>query len=151
MFSFHARIGSPHLPQNSRLRSQNDSTLGERTGLKQEPFVAGADEMIARIVHAKGIPNAEEGFALTFSDKPFADHDAELDWLRAEDNGNVYQGIVAGEEMEGWLCPALFCYFTTVPLKIYVKAEPLPAGVDPLWHVDPDDPRARRFVEPDGE
>jgi hypothetical protein len=50
--------------------------------------------------------------------------------------------------MECWLCPALFCYFANVPQKIYVKADLLPLAVDPVWHVAPDDPRQRRFMEP---
>lgn len=65
-------------------------------------------------------------------------------------NGNRYRGLVAGEEMVGWLCPALFCYFDQAPAKIFVKAEPLPAGFDPVWHVKADDPRAKRFVSAPG-
>lgn len=118
----------------------------EATGLKSEPFVSGADDMISRIVEAKQIPNPERGFALTFSGEPFDGHDAVLNWLRAEGKGNTYSGVVAGEEMIGWLCPALFCYFNDVPQKIHVKAEALPEGVDPIWHIDPDDPGARRFM-----
>lgn len=60
--------------------------------------------------------------------------------------GNWYKGIVAGEEMEGWLCPALGLYFKAAPERIFVKAEPLPAGVDPIWHIDRDAPVAVRFV-----
>src|SRR4051812_12676108 len=131
----------------------------ERTGLKEEAFVLGMTEMISRFVKSKSISNAEKGFALTFGAQPFS-HDAELTWLSptevAEDfnflesqlpgNGNWYWGLVAGEEMIGWLCPALFCYFKQAPSKIYVRAEPLPTGFDPIWHVRADDPRARRFV-----
>lgn len=61
--------------------------------------------------------------------------------------GNWYRGVVAGEKMVGWLCPALFCYFEQAPKKIFVKAEPLLTGVDPIWRVKADDPRARRFVQ----
>jgi hypothetical protein len=52
----------------------------ERTGLKEEAFVLGMTEMISRLVKAKSIPNASQGFALTFGAEPF-DHDAELTWL----------------------------------------------------------------------
>ena len=131
----------------------------ERTGLKEEAFVFGMTEMISRFVDAKSIPNAAKGFALTFGMVPF-DHDAELTWLSPAEaanklkcppshlpgNGNWYRGLIAGEEMVGWLCPALFCYFDQAPAKIYGKAEPLPAGLDPIWHVRADDPRAKRFV-----
>src|SRR5476651_574725 len=60
--------------------------------------------------------------------------------------GNWYKGKVAGEEMEGWLCPALGLYFKTAPARIFVKIEPLPSGIDPLWHIDQDAPAAVRFV-----
>ena len=131
----------------------------ERTGLKEEAFVLGMTEMISKLVEFKLIPNADKGFTLTFAAEPF-DHDVELSWLSPEDvaaefhctlnelpgEGNWYRGMVAGEEMVGWLCPALFCYFDEAPPKIFVKAEPLPADVDPIWRVKADDPRARRFV-----
>jgi hypothetical protein len=122
----------------------------ERTCLKEEAFVCGASEMISRIVETKRIPNASAGFSLTFDDQPFADSDVELGWLRQDDaqmvGGNWYRGIVAGQEMECWLCPALQLYFAAAPPRLFVRADPLPAGVDPIWHVAPDDPRQRRFV-----
>jgi hypothetical protein len=131
----------------------------ERTGLKEEAFVLGMTEMISRLVEAKSVPNADQGFSLTFGVEPF-DHDVELTWLpvnevaeefncsllQLPEIGNWYRGMVSGEEMVGWLCPALFLYFDKAPTKIFVKAEALPAGVDPIWHVKADDPRARRFV-----
>ena len=115
-----------------------------RTGLKEEAFVLGMTEMISKLVEFKLIPNADKGFSMTFAAEPF-DHDVELAWLSSEEvaeefnctlnelpgDGNWYRGMVSGEEMVGWLCPALFCYFEEAPRKIYVKA---------------DDPRARRFV-----
>ncbi len=126
----------------------------ERTGLKQEAFVLGTTEMISAVIEAKGIPNAEKGFSLTFSDQPFDGADVELRWLKAEEPeagllGNWYSGSVAGELMEGWLCPALLLYFQASPPRLFVRAEPLPEGVDPIWHVDPNDPRQRRFMSVD--
>jgi len=122
----------------------------ERTGLKEEAFVLGASEMISRLVDAKRIPNAATGFSLTFSDEPIEKYDAEIQWIRKDDNqllaGNWYRGTVAGQETECWLCPALGLYFSVAPRRLFVRAEPLPAGVDPIWHVDPNDPRQRRFV-----
>jgi hypothetical protein len=55
-----------------------------RTGLKEEAFVLGMTEMISRVVEAKGIPDAAQGFALTFADEPFGGYDAELQWLRED-------------------------------------------------------------------
>ena len=125
----------------------------ERTGLKSEAFVMGMSEMIFRMIEAKGIQNADQGFRMTFSDEPFDGHDAELHWLRADDpgepmSGNWYSGEIAGEVMEGWLCPALLLYFDVPPARLFVKADPLPDGVDPIWH-DPENPR--RFMSADDE
>jgi hypothetical protein len=136
----------------------------QRTGLKEEAFILGMTEMISKVVEAKAIPNAAKGFALTFGVEPF-DHDVELALLSPAEAvkarggqeagppgvGNWYRGVVCGEEMVGWLCPALFLYFPEAPAKIFAKAEPLPAGVDPIWHVDANDPLARRFVSALGE
>ena len=122
----------------------------ERAGLKEEAFVCGATEMISRVVEKKNLPNAAAGFSLTFSDQPLADFDVELRWLRRGDMpllpGNWYRGAVAGHEMECWLCPALELYFSAAPQRLFVRADPLPAGIDPIWHVDPQDPRQRQFV-----
>jgi len=124
-----------------------------RAGLKEEAFVCGASEMISRVVEAKRIPNAAGGFMLTFSDVPLKDGDVELHWLRRDETqimpGNWYRANVAGQTMDCWLCPALELYFSTAPQKLFVRADPLPAGVDPIWHVDPNDPRQRRFVSAD--
>jgi hypothetical protein len=132
-----------------------------RTGLKEEAFILGMTEIITRVVVTKAIPNAAKGFALTFGVEPF-DHDVELTWLSPTEAvkagaavipgvGNWYRGMVCGEEMVGWLCPALFLYFAEAPKRIFAKAEPLPVGVDPIWHVDASDPMARRFVSASGE
>jgi hypothetical protein len=131
-----------------------------RTGLKEEAFVLGMSEMISRLVETKRIPRASQGFTLQFSMEPFDGADAELAWLKSSDPqvlpgrdgsasqfcGNWYKGTVAGQEMEGWLCPALGLYFNAAPPRIFVKVDPLPAGVDPIWHIDRDAPIARRFI-----
>jgi hypothetical protein len=129
------------------------------TGLKEEAFVLGASEMITRLIEAKGIPSAERGFVLSFSDVPF-EHDVELSWIapphaaesagkaqgRLPAIGNWYEGMVAGEKMTAWLCPALYEYFDQAPPRIFVRADKLPAGVDPIWHVGSNDPQARRYM-----
>ena len=128
--------------------------------LKAEAFVLGMSEMISRIVATNRIPEAADGFALTFGDEPMADADVELHWERKgriefEHQGkkhqilvgNWYSGMVAGQPMEGWLCPALLKYFPEAPVNIYAKAAPLPAGVDPIWHNPPEDLLKKAFVE----
>jgi len=115
------------------------------TRLKEEAFVSGMSEMISALVVSKGIPDAKRGFSLSFNDEPF-EHDVELRWLKtgiegvvvdsleARTAGNWYSGEVAGTEMEGWFCPALFRYFDRTPMKFFVRADSLPVGVDPIWH-----------------
>src|SRR5271156_996531 len=103
-----------------------------RTGLKEEAFVLGSSEMMTRLVEAKKIPNAVKGVTLHFSTEPFEGYDAELIWLRRDDSqvvpgkdgsasqifGNWYKGMVGGEEMQGWLCPAVGLYFHAAPARI---------------------------------
>src|ERR1700674_4667641 len=105
-----------------------------RTGLKGEAFVLGMYEMISRLVEAKDVPRAAKGFTLQFGSEPFEGADAELTWLRSGDPevlpgrdgsasqnfGNWYTGNVVGQEMQGWLCPALGLYFKAAPSRIFV-------------------------------
>ena len=90
-------------------------------GLVREPFVSGVPEMINELV--EDIPDARDGFRMTFSGGRFPDFQRELTWVREEDGGHWYRS----EEppMEGWLCPALFKYFDEAPAKLYVRADPL--------------------------
>jgi hypothetical protein len=88
-------------------------------GLTREPFVAGVPEMINTLV--KHIPNARKGFRLTFSANPFPGYQKKFDWLREESGGNVYR--MENPDMEGWLCPALFCYFDKAPKHLYARAD----------------------------
>lgn len=86
-------------------------------GLRQEPFVSGADDIID--VLTQEIPEAEKGFKLVFSPLPFPGFTARLVWSREEYGGNWYAW--PERAMEGWLCPALFKYFEAAPPEIYVK------------------------------
>ncbi len=91
-----------------------------RVGLVQEPFVAGADAMIDRVV--ADIPNAARGFVMLFSSSQFPDCQYVLDWRRTENGGNWYYSPEL--EMEGRLCPALFQYFVEAPRRLYVQVKP---------------------------
>ena len=49
-------------------------------GLVQEPFVSGADKVIEQLVES--LPDAENGFALLFSETPFPGFQAAFEWRR---------------------------------------------------------------------
>ena len=93
----------------------------QAVGLFREPFIAGIDTMIDKVVG--DVPNAEKGFRAIFSAAPFPGADLKLEWRREESGGNWYYNDRF--KMEGWLCPALLKYFSTAPREIYVKVEPL--------------------------
>jgi hypothetical protein len=92
-----------------------------RVGLQAEPFVSGAPEIIDRLVADAGIENADKGFRLLFSARPFPGYQMKIVWRRSEFGGNWYYS--EKYDAEGWLCPALFMYFKRPPNEIYVKAE----------------------------
>lgn len=91
----------------------------ERAGLVREPFVGGVPEMIDVLV--ADIPNAAEGFRLTFSSRPFPDYEMKLTWVRGDMGGNYYR--LDDPPMEGWICPALFKYYDRAPPELYVKVD----------------------------
>ena len=93
----------------------------ERLGLVREPFVAGVPEMIDLLV--ADVPDAADGFRLTFSANPFPGYDRKLTRLRGDMGGNYYR--LDDPPMEGWICPALFKYYDAAPEELYVKADPL--------------------------
>ncbi|MFB8787769.1 MAG: DUF6717 family protein [Potamolinea sp.] len=93
----------------------------EKVGLVQEPFVSGIPEIIDVLV--QDIPNADRGFKLLFSLNPFPGYQEEFIWVREDFGGHWYRWCA--NNMEGWLCPALFKYFSEAPQKIYCKAEKL--------------------------
>ena len=91
-----------------------------RVGLVQEPFVAGADVIIDRMV--EGIPDAECGVTILFSAGPFPGCQHEFEWRREEYGGNWYYS--PEYNLEGWLCPALFHYFDQAPERLYAQVKP---------------------------
>ena len=91
-----------------------------QVGLVREPFVAGADTIIDRMV--EGIPNAADGVTILFSAAQFPGSQHEFAWRREEMGGNWYFSPRFG--MEGWLCPALFKYFESAPERIFAQVKP---------------------------
>jgi len=89
-------------------------------GLVQEPFVGGADTIIDNLV--SHIPNADKGFAMIFSAKPFPGHQYRFEWRRPDRSGNIYYS--SDLNLEGWLCPALLRYFDSPPQELFVQVKP---------------------------
>jgi hypothetical protein len=90
------------------------------TELVREPFVAGIDTILNRLTAR--IPDACQGFTLLFSASPFPGHQIQLDRGRSEYGGTWYYCTTYG--IEGWLCPALFRYFTEAPAALFASAHP---------------------------
>ena len=82
----------------------------------------GIPEMIDFLT--RHIPDAEDGFRMLFSAKPFPGYQEKLTRVREEMGGNIYGSETL--RAVGWLCPALFKYFDEAPAEIYAKAEALP-------------------------
>lgn len=97
----------------------------ESRGVKDEPFVGGADTLITVAVAEKGIRNACDGFALTFSCQEFPGFDMKLDWVRRGEGGVGDWYRVEKYDREGWLCPCLLRYFERAPKTIFAKFEAL--------------------------
>jgi len=95
-------------------------------GLEREPFVAGAPAMIDHVIELAGMDVAHarrDGVRLLFSASPFPGFHKEAIRVREELGGNWYR--IEEPALEGWLCPALFHYFSVAPERLYVRAEPL--------------------------
>jgi hypothetical protein len=91
-----------------------------RVGLQQEPFVAGSDTIIDRMVEQ--IPDAANGVTILFSAAAFPGSQHEFLWQREELGGNWY--FSPQFNMNGWLCPALFKYFEAAPERIFAQVKP---------------------------
>lgn len=96
-----------------------------RRGLRREPFVRGASEMIEAL--AAGIPNAAKGFTMRFADRRFPGWQARVDYVRGDENGwSLYRLAqrrelsAALQPMEAWLCPSLGKFFADAPRQLYV-------------------------------
>ena len=91
-----------------------------RVDLVKEPFVMGIPEIIDRAV--QHLPDAERGFTVLFNDSGLPQPDLLLTKLYEEAGGNWYACERTG--MKGWLCPALYKYYTVAPDKLFIKIQP---------------------------
>lgn len=87
-------------------------------GLVKEPFVQGADDVLAALA-SQVSDECKDGFTLLFSHEPFPGYQAEVKRLHREYGGNWYVCEELG--MKGWLCPALYKYFDVAPESIFVQ------------------------------
>ena len=94
----------------------------DRVGLIREPFIAGIPDMINHMV--RDIPDADNGFRCYFSKTEYPGYSYALSWTGEEYGGHWYK-MDQEPFLSGWLCPAMFHYFTEAPEKLYVSAEPL--------------------------
>ena len=92
----------------------------DAVGLVKEPFVAGVPEILEALLVKEEIQNPESGFRLIFSATPFPGHQLVVARLREEGGGHWY---VTPEGVEGWLCPAMFNYFSQAPDNLYIRVE----------------------------
>ena len=91
----------------------------ERVGLIQEPFVGDVNRFFDLLT--EGIPDADRGVTILFSENPFFGHSMIFKWLRFDCGGNWYEcDRILGSE--GWLCPALYLYFDAAPQSIFLRA-----------------------------
>lgn len=104
-----------------------------RTDLVREAFVAGIPEIFDALHKEHQIKNPKDGFNLLFSETPFPGYQLKADWLEegtAEFGGNWYRAILPdGKVQDGWLCPALYKYFSVAPKVLYIRVESLPEGM----------------------
>lgn len=87
-------------------------------GLNAEPFVCGIPEIIDQ--YSKG----QNRVVATFSHSIFPETDTVLT-LQMEEHGGGWYKDEMNNQLGGWLCPALFKYFDTIPEEIHVKIDPI--------------------------
>jgi len=90
------------------------------TGLVREPFVSGMGEIIDQLVLGRD-DDYDAGFNMLFSANPFPGAELILHREEPESGGTWYTSEM--HNMRGWLCAALFLYFTTAPDTLYVRAQ----------------------------
>ena len=94
----------------------------EAVGLEKEPFVSGVPEILESLLTKEKIPDPERGFRLCFSANPFPGYQIVATWIREDCGGNWYS-VDSPQGSEGWLCPAMFNYFSEAPERLFVKVD----------------------------
>ena len=97
-----------------------------RVGLDKEALVCGIPEILEKAIADAGMAlrRAERGCSLVFSSNPFPDATVVLSRIEGGDKHNQTQAgnwYESQDGLQGWLCPALFCYFSEAPEKLYCR------------------------------
>jgi hypothetical protein len=91
----------------------------ESVGLIAEPFIGDINQVFDDA--ALDLPGHPDRMRLRFAGHKFDGFQRVLDHVRADEvEGHWYRDRRTG--IEGWLCPAMFCYFHEAPKVIYVEA-----------------------------
>lgn len=88
----------------------------ESRGIKDEPFVEGADNILKKLARAKKLSYP---FRLQFSPDYFDGCDGSAIKISDYAGGAIYMTQYG----EGWLCPCLLKYFDTPPAEIVFRAD----------------------------
>ena len=90
--------------------------------LVREPFVAGADTSIDKIVEHLGVKT--DKIKMTFSKDKFPGYHVKVELVTIDGDGGAFYLIRDDNfDLDLWLCPALLKYFEEEPSEIYVKVE----------------------------
>lgn len=92
-------------------------------GLKSEPFVLDASVLIDKLVEVFELSSKQGPISLLFGAAPFPGA-VELRRVKSQDEGNGVIYRWEEHELDGWLCPAFFCYFNPkdIPQRLYAMA-----------------------------
>jgi len=90
-------------------------------GVKEQPFVFGADLIIDKMV--AGMEGVQDQVNVLFSGIPFPGSEYCLEFLREETKGFVYRW--QDHNLQGWMSPTLRNYFPDPPPKIFLQLLPI--------------------------
>lgn len=88
--------------------------------LEKEALVAGTDKILDILCHRHNLTPGN--FTIIFSKDPFPGYQHCFRHISEDQfGGNWYSGDIDNVEYKGWLCPALFKYFTNPPANLYIQ------------------------------
>lgn len=88
----------------------------ENKNLDKEAFVAGADDLITKLL------DGQIECVIIFSEIQFPGAKHNIEFVKPYNNGSVYYHKELDHQL--WLCPALLKYFDKPPAQIYFSIKP---------------------------